>query len=1021
MMINELPQTYEGIAETFFENPDDRSQFRKVMLNNMKESTGVDPDITNEAIAETLNEDRDEDLYQGIEKGLMINPSDPETRKNMLSNMEVIGKLSRVYPNTAIEELFSEDYLSRKIATDDVFLINATNTNTDYPVYITRWNLFATRLLDRLNQDDPSLWSIAKRAVTPMLLGAIESVGKKAVGKTFLAHGLTAAYDVSQLGNSIYNTQRDFNKRLRDIMDNKNLDSEQYVQEIEGLLDDVQKVPEEYRYEIYNSLWRGPDLYADSGLSFTSFGFTGIVHGMSSLKANITRYLPSFSSQNVKHLVLNDELGQKIVDLATNSSNEEKAIEKVTAKVTENQPKDAPESEVAVAKGIAINEDTDKNLRLNSNKDGGFFDILARALSSIGGKSDQRGEIRLTRPEQVVVTRVGKGVDNEPMNWEEVQDWLKREQGPSAGVFRYDQTAPHSIEFDPDNAKSYIQIQTASPDAWSTDPNVPGIFDYEGHHPGENSQAFGGGGYAGVPSSGWSSAEGRYFRQFDRQKTSHYPQELVKFNGGFVTDVIGLRQTLLGTPKDNFFNNNNKYYKRALEMIDPDGEIESKVPGYNRTYFTDGITDIGRYIKAFENDEDMMKALNIVFNTKESRSIFANGVLINTHSFRDYDTNPIQVINAVLYNKKDRHFIDEYIKNYEDELNRNVNELKTIYKKYEDLKIKYKATDADMQRFSDRLNKRLETGSKTPLSKNVEDKLIAAENTLFGLTTRTADVMFSQSKLDQLKEIAPKLKTFLEEGFTVEKEHPLNYKTTLNTHIIQNPEKRLDNLLWWDEKYGIQPLAFFYKGDKAKAAEDIMYEKISSINKDIAKGIYNAVQNTDGSVTVPHAINKNYVFYPGLSLDKTEKAVAKLYSDMNLHNSDSLGAWEDLMRRYVYNPLSDSEKDKYHDFKDWQSKYLTEKGIDITWHHGNPTSPGNNVVVHNTKMFQPVTKVETDILDPNERTQYLYHNGHGYESAGDGVGFYGLVVHTPEGSKPIIAKGGKVVDKGDYKEYNPKK
>ena len=39
MMINELPQTYEGIAETFFENPDDRSQFRKVMLNNMKDGS----------------------------------------------------------------------------------------------------------------------------------------------------------------------------------------------------------------------------------------------------------------------------------------------------------------------------------------------------------------------------------------------------------------------------------------------------------------------------------------------------------------------------------------------------------------------------------------------------------------------------------------------------------------------------------------------------------------------------------------------------------------------------------------------------------------------------------------------------------------------------------------------------------------------------------------------------------------------------------------------------------------------
>ena len=945
----------------------------------------------------------------------MINPSDPETRKNMLSNMEIIGKLSRVYPNTAIEELFSEDYLSRKIATDDVFLINATNTNINYPVYITRWNLFATRLLDRLNQDDPSLWSIAKRAVTPMVLGAIESVGKKTVGKTFLAHGLTAAYDVSQLGNSIYNTQRDFNKRLRDIMDNKDLDSEQYVQEIEGLLDDVQKVPEEYRYEIYNSLWRGPDPYADSGLSFTSFGFTGIVHGMSSLKANITKHLPSFSSQNVKHLVLNDELGQKIIDLATNSSNEEKAIEKITAKVTESQPKDAPESEVAVAKGIAINEDTDKNLRLNSNKDSGFFDRFVRGLSSLGEKSNQRGEIRLDRPEQVVVTRVGKGVDNEPMDWEEVQDWLKKEQGPSAGIFRYDQTAPHSLEYDPDNARPYIQIQTASPDAWSTDPNTPGIFDYEGHHPGENSQAFGGGGYAGVPSSGWSSAENRYFRQFDKNKMSHTSKEIIKTKDGKEIDAVDFKQSLLGEAKDEFFDKDQAYYKKALSIADPDSEIDQSIPNYNRTYYTDSITDIGRYIKAFENDKEMMQGLELSLNIPDDDFIKAH--LMNEHSFREYNTSPIIIIGETLRGKLNKHDIDEAVKTSEKRIETYSRKLKNKLEIYNKLKTDFKLSDEEMFEAS---NVKTEYGSikfGSDYIRKKAPKLNTEEvwSTLFDIRHNTSEVIFARSYLDKLNAVRSKLEDIIDKGIVVEKEHPLNYKTTLNTHIIQNPEKRLDNLLWWDEKYGIQPLAFFYKGDKAKAAEAIMNEKISSINKDIAKGIYNEVQNTDGSVTVPHAVNKNYVFYPGLSLDKTEQNVAKLYLDMNLHNQDSLGAWEDLMRRYVYNPLSYSEKEKYHDFKDWQSKYLTDKGIDITWHHGNPISPGNNVVVHNTKMFQPVTKVETDILNFNERTQYLYHNGHGYESAGDGVGFYGLVVHTPEGSKPIIAKGGKVVDKGDYK------
>lgn len=512
MMINELPQTYEGIAETFFENPDDRSQFRKVMLNNMKESTGIDPDITNEAIAETLNEDRDEDLYQGIEKGLMIDPSDPETRKNMLSNMETIGKLSRVYPNTAIEELFSDDYLSKKIATDDVFLINATNTNTDYPVYISRWNMFATRLLDRLNQDDPSLWSITKRAVTPMLLGAVESIGKKAAGKTFLAHGLTAAYDVSQLGNSIYNTQRDFNKRLREIMDNKDLDSEQYVQEIENLLDDVQQVPEEYRYEIYNSLWRGPDPYADAGLSFTGLGPIGIIHGMSSLKANITRYLPSFSSQNVKHLVLNDELGQKIADLATNASNEEKAIEKVTAKVTENQPKDAPESEVAVAKGIAINEDSDKNLRPNSNKDGGFFNWL-RSLEIKPSKerSDQRGKISFEEPKQSYYIDHGKGVNNDPMTYEEAARLVKQLSGRKV----LPEISTPDINVEPD----YVAISTASKVPWGPEENSAKAK----HLPrtGEGTEMYGSGIYASFVDDNEAS-RAVYYKNFKKELENEY-------------------------------------------------------------------------------------------------------------------------------------------------------------------------------------------------------------------------------------------------------------------------------------------------------------------------------------------------------------------------------------------------------------------------------------------------------------------------------------------------------------------
>lgn len=462
MMINELPQTYEGIAETFFENPDDRTQFRKVMLSNMKESTGIDPDITNETIADTMNEERDNDLYQGTEKGLMINPSDAETRKNMLSNMEIIGKLSRVYPDTAVEELFSDDYLSRNIATDDTFLINATNTNLDYPVYISRWNMFATRLLDRLNQDDPSLWSIAKRVGTPMLLGAIETVGKKAAGKTFLAHGLTAAYDVTQLGDSIYNTQKRFNARLDEVFHNKNLNAEQYVQEIDKILDDVQQVPEEYRYEVYKSLWEGPDIYADAGLSFSGFGVTGIMHGLSSLKSNIIQHLPSFSSQNVKSLVLNDQLGQKIIDLATNASNEEKAIEKVTAKVTANQPKDAPESEIAVAKGVAVNEDSDKNLRLNSNKDGGFFNWL-RSLEIKPSKdlSDQRGEIRFEEPEQSYYIDHGKGINNEPLTSEEADKLIKKLQ--SNAVVEYDKN--YTSKELPD----YVAFSSASIKPWGPD------------------------------------------------------------------------------------------------------------------------------------------------------------------------------------------------------------------------------------------------------------------------------------------------------------------------------------------------------------------------------------------------------------------------------------------------------------------------------------------------------------------------------------------------------------------------
>lgn len=495
-MIKDITMQNSTIPDTRFTYTPQISRFMQALEYNMKARAGINPSVSSEDIAAQRNLEADEDVMSATENALLkTDRSDPENTKKVLDNFRAIGQLLQSNPATAVIESFTDAEMADRIVTDGVYRINATNTDQDYPMYMTRGAIFESQLIDSLENDNPSLYSYARRFGVPPALAIAGNVIKGAAGIT-VAHGATAAYDVARLGTSIQNVQKKYYDWRNRLLDDKTLTYEQFLEESKNLLADLKKnVPEEYRYEIYKALQEGPDPFADLGNSFTGLATDiGLIKpvslsakaGYSAAKKAMKGVTSSAStSKNVQTLKYNEELAEKIKDFATNKVNEETVEDMVDTKAVVNMPKEAEPELQETVKGIVKEQNSDDNLLQNTNGD--FYrydlavsqeDIEAHNTASTVAKMNEEPTTTLyeiipesRRPKQNYYIDHGKGVNNLPMTFEEAMKEMNLRQTHKEYIpvfdekgLKYREENPLLLE-EPDE----IAFTSASVDRWIPD------------------------------------------------------------------------------------------------------------------------------------------------------------------------------------------------------------------------------------------------------------------------------------------------------------------------------------------------------------------------------------------------------------------------------------------------------------------------------------------------------------------------------------------------------------------------
>lgn len=455
-MINELPKDFSSIATTFFEDYDNASRFAKDMEQNMKMLSGIDPLTTNQEIADYINDNNDQELLNGTEDAL-LQLDDRNAIELATQNMEALGVKKRVNPEISVYDYYTQNEIANKF-TDDTYRVNFTNSKKDPSIYSTKYMIGSGKVYDALNSLKPNTTRLAMRYIGQPAVSLAMSAAGGAIGAG-LSDAVMAGWDASILGGTIYNTQKKYIDRYHQLLNDNSLSLEQFTNRLNGLLTEIQTdVAPEYQYEIFEGIIEGPNPFADAGLVFTTFGIDTYIKPLGFLAKTAKRMLPFASVGNsIKRMQMNEKLVEQIQKSMSNKVDEAVVDEAISAKVETVKPKDASEEDIKTVKGIDKNKAVDKDLLQNNNNDSAMFDFSvsqedianhsantsaenrAKAAEEAFNKrktinarrelAEQRGEIKLERPQQVTVTRVGKGVNNDPMTWEEVQKWKKAEQG----------------------------------------------------------------------------------------------------------------------------------------------------------------------------------------------------------------------------------------------------------------------------------------------------------------------------------------------------------------------------------------------------------------------------------------------------------------------------------------------------------------------------------------------------------------------------------------------------------------
>lgn len=420
MMINELPKTTATIATTYFENVDDRSQFRKEMDYNMKLLSGLDPATTNQEIYEMNLQQSDEEIYNGTANALLY-AEDPEAISFMANRMETFGAARRSNPDLALQDFYTSTEEANKVATDDVYRINYTNSKEDPHIFDTKYVIGMQKISEAMENIEPNYARLAFRyAGQPAL-----SIGMGYFGGALgagLSDAVVAGWDSLALGGTIYNTQEKFVNAWHELLADKSLTQEQFAQGVDNLVSDILTLDPAYQEEIFSAITQSPNPFADGGLTFTTFGLKTFAQPLGALARMAKKPIGFFGKSSLlKKMQMNQELVNRIEKSMSNKVDETVVNKAIDEKVATVAPTDITEKTVETVKGIMKDEETDKKLLKNNTNDKSFFNRLLEGISGTNEKtgSNQRGEIRLEEPEQSYFIDHGKGVNNNPMTYEE--------------------------------------------------------------------------------------------------------------------------------------------------------------------------------------------------------------------------------------------------------------------------------------------------------------------------------------------------------------------------------------------------------------------------------------------------------------------------------------------------------------------------------------------------------------------------------------------------------------------------
>lgn len=571
MMINELPRNTMDIATTYFEDPKVQSQFKKDMDNNMKMLSGVDPVVSNEELSNQINTDNNVLLDNGTADAMLVR-NDRESLELLTQNMEIMGVMARTNPKISAADYYTQTEMADRAAIDDIYRINLTNSKDDPRIYSTKSMIGFEKIAEALDGLKPNYVRNTVRYLGQPALSIGLAVATKGKAVPF-TDAIMAGWDSSILGDTIYNVQEKYNQLYYDILNNPSLTLEQFEEEMGNLVKDIQiRIAPEYQFEVLNSLVEGPNPFADAGLSFTSLGIKNV-----GFLAKMTRKaLPFKQGMSLKRMQMNQDLMEKIRKSITNSVDESAVDESIASEVAAIVPKDTKQEDIDTVKDLMKNEINDEKLLSNSNNDFSYFDRILRGLAGADEKtgSNQKGEIKLERPEQSYFIDHGKGVDgDQPMTLEEAERELKTLQGRKSRVLYRDR---YIREDNLDEAPEYVAITTASKTPWES------LHVEYRPRTGEGSEAYGGGMYATFADSDWEASRKTYFKNALEKSdkavlNTHYipnPEKHPEMYLYYDAEDPGLKPfaiNILNTKSDKYFKiaeKQQKIIKSAIKDIE---------------------------------------------------------------------------------------------------------------------------------------------------------------------------------------------------------------------------------------------------------------------------------------------------------------------------------------------------------------------------------------------------------------------------------------------------------------------